>query len=316
MRTKTLGRTRLDVPAIGIGTAFLGFNGRDAWVDAGSFAADPELGVPALRAFLDAGQTLIDTAPLYGGGRVETLIGEALREYDVSRYLLMTKAGRTSDGYDFSADAVRNSVAESLERLGVDRIDIVCVHDAMGRFDDVMGRGGALEGLRQLQDEGMIGFVGVACSSTDTNADFIETGEFDVAVVPGAWSLINQTLLQRIAPAAEKHDVGLLAGTPFERGLLVAGVASSPEHPSNRVFSDETIEHVQAMKAVCEAHGYPLFAVALQWPSRHPRVAAAIPGARNGEEATANVQAANLEISEEFWAELGPMIRHWEIGRT
>jgi D-threo-aldose 1-dehydrogenase len=316
MRTKTLGRTGIEVPIIGIGTAFLGYNGTDAWVDTGTYVPDEEAGVEALVAVMAHGATLVDTSPMYGRGRVEAMVGRAIRERSTtSPVIVTTKVGRNWDGYDFSHDGVRASILGSQERLGVERIDVVSIHDAMDRFDEVMGKGGTLSALRELQDEGVVGYIGTACAIPDANAEYMETGEFDVAIVPGAWSLINQEMLKRIAPAAEKHGMGLLSATPFERGLLVNGIADDPNHPSNRVFSPETIAHVELMKSVCAGYGIPLFAVALQWLTRHPLVASAIPGARNTSEGEANAEAGELEIPEALWEELAPLIRHWDIGR-
>jgi D-threo-aldose 1-dehydrogenase len=317
MRTKILGRTGLEVPIIGIGTAFLGYNGTDAWVDTGTFEPDREAGVAALLTVLKHGATLIDTSPMYGRSHVEEIVGEALRQRPDrnSPVTVMTKVGRQWDHQDYSRDGVRASVLASAERLGVDKIDIVSIHDAIGRFDEVMGKGGALEALRELQDEGVVGFVGTATMLPDANAEFMETGEFDVAVVAGAWSLINQEMLKRVAPAAEKYDMGLLAATPLERGLLVDGLADAPGRPNNRLFSPETVEQVGKIKAISESYGIPLFAVALQWLTRHPRVGSAIPGARVESEAEANANAGELEIPDALWEEIAPLIRHWDIGR-
>lgn len=317
MKTKRLGRTGLEVPIVGIGTAFLGFNGKDEWVDAGSFVPDEKSAISAVAAFLEAGPAVIDTSPMYGGTGVETAIGKAIRASGRApgEYVLMTKAGRLNEGSDYSSDAIRANVMASLERLGVDRLDIVSVHDAMGRFDEVMGPGGALAGLRELQAEGLVRFIGIACNKPEANAEFMETGEFDVAVVAGAWSLINQKMLERVAPAAERYDIGILSATPLERGLLVAGVPESREHPSNRVFDEATLAHVTKIQALCGLWDVPLVAVALQWLTRHPLVASAVPGARNLSEAESNIASANLSIPEGFWDELAPLIQHWEIGR-
>ena len=147
----------------------------------------------------------------------------------------------------------------------------------------------------------------------DTNAPYIETGEFDIAVVPNAWSLLNQTADERIFPAAEKHGTGILLATPFERGLLAKGpVPGTYFHRRN--FSPECLDHVARIQALCQDYNISLATASLRWGVRHPLVAAVIPGARTPKEAAENAQAAEADISEAFWDELAPLIRHWEAG--
>ena len=137
---------------------------------------------------------------------------------------MTTKVGRTAAGRDYGYDAVMRSVEASRERLGLDRFEIVYIHDPMGLpLEEVLGKDRALGALRKLQDEGVVGFVGAAANDPDANGPFIETGEFDVAVVPDAWSLLNQSAERYIFPAVEKHDVGIAVATPIERGLLATG---------------------------------------------------------------------------------------------
>ncbi|GIV76730.1 MAG: oxidoreductase [Litorilinea sp.] len=317
MKQKQLGRTGLSVSIVGLGTAFTGMRTiRAAHVPYEELAdgVDEELGVQTVHAALEAGCTLVDTAALYGGGRSERLIGRALRERPdlAARCIVTTKVGRTIHGQDYSYDGVLRSVEASLQRLGLDRLSVVYIHDAMGvPMDEVMGRDRALGALRRLQAEKVIDFVGTAADDPRTNADYIETGEFDAAVVPRAWSLLNQYAARRILPAAEKHNVGLVIATPIERGLLATG-----PQPGNvyydRNYSPACQAHVGKIQALCQAYQIPLLAAALQWIPRHPQIAASIPGARFPHEAVANAQAAQVPIPDAFWQELEPLIRHWD----
>jgi D-threo-aldose 1-dehydrogenase len=319
MRTKTLGRTGLEVSIVGLGTAFLGIPTPEQaaveYVEPGT-RMDEALGVQTVHAALAAGCTLIDTAALYGGTRSEQIIGRALRERPdlAAGCIVTTKAGRLREGYDYSYDAVRRSVEASLARLGLARFAVVYIHDAMDEpMERVMGAGGALGALRALQREGLVGYVGTAANDPATNARYVETGEFDAAVVADGWSLLNQTMAERILPAAERHNVGLVVATPLERGLLATGpVAGRPY--LNRQFSPALLDHVVRIQRLCQAYGIPLAAAALQWCTRHPQVAAAIPGARTPAEAVANAAAAEVVIPERFWEELAPLVRHWEQG--
>jgi D-threo-aldose 1-dehydrogenase len=274
---------------------------------------DEELGVQTVHAALEAGCTLIDTAALYGGGRCETIIGRALRERPdlAARCIVTTKAGRTIAGYDYSYDGVRRHVETSLQRLGLSQLQMVYIHDAMGvAMAEVMGKGRALAALRKLQDEKIVRFVGTAADDPRVNELYIETGEFDAAVAPRAWSLLNQYAARRILPAAEKHNVGLVIATSLERGLLATG-----PRPGNvyydRAYSQECQEHVSKIQRLCQEYAIPMVAAALQWVTRHPQVTTTIPGARFPEEARENAHAAEVSISEAFWADLEPLIHHW-----
>jgi D-threo-aldose 1-dehydrogenase len=319
MRTKTLGRTGLELTIVGLGTAFLGIPSPEQaaveYVESGT-RMDESLGVRTVHAALEHGCTLIDTAALYGARRAEAAIGRALRERPdlAANAIVTTKAGRLKESYDFSRDAVRRSVEASLELLGLDRFAVVYIHDAMDvPMAQVMGADGALGALRELQREGVVGHLGTAANDPETNVLYIETGEFDAAVVADSWSLLNQTLAERILPAAERFNVGLVVATPLERGLLATGpVADRPY--LNRSFSPAVLDHVAAIQRLCADYGIPLAAAALQWCTRHPQVASTIPGARTPEEAIANAQAASVAIPDPFWRDLAPLVRHWEAG--
>ena len=317
MQTKLLGRTHLELSIVGLGTAFLGM--RDMTASSGAYEAlvreiDVDLGVQTVHAALEAGCTLIDTAALYGGGRSEAIIGRALAQRPdlAARCTVTTKAGRTLAGYDYRADAIRRSVEASLTRLGMAHIAVVYIHDPMGVDPDaVLGKDGALAGLRRLQQEGIVRYVGIAADNPSTNAHYIETGEFDAAVVPRGWSLINRFAEERIFPAAAQHKVGLVIATSLERGLLATGPQPGAAY-FDRDYSAACQAHVGHIQALCRDHGVPLLAAALQWVTRHPLVASTIPGARFPEEATANAAAAAFPIPEPFWDDLAPLVHHWD----
>ncbi len=177
---------------------------------------------------------------------------------------------------------------------------------------DVMGKNRALGALRKLQDTGVTRCVGTAANDPRTNAWYIETGEFDAAVVPEALSLINQLAADRILPAAVRHNVGLLIATPVERGLLATGPVDGINYLA-RKFSQTCLDHVARIQDLCTSHGVPMVAAALQWCTRHPQVAATIPGARVPSEARANANAGAVDIPEAFWIDLGHLIRHFEV---
>jgi len=317
MRQKTLGKTGLDVSIVGLGTAFLGMRTIHAThvpYDDLIRDIDEELGFQTVVAALETGCTLVDTAALYGGGRSEEIIGHVLRTRPdlAANCLVTTKVGRLVSGYDYSYDAVVRGVEASLNRLGMEKLEIVYIHDAMGvPMEDVLGAERALGALRHLQDQGLVGHIGTAADDPRTNADYIETGEFAVAVVPRAWSLLNQYAARRILPAAAKHKVGLVIATSIERGLLATGPQPDAVY-YDRHYSAACQAHAGKIQALCREHNVPLLAAALQWVTRHPQVATTIPGARFPEEAVANARAAEVPIPDSFWTALAPLVQHWD----
>jgi D-threo-aldose 1-dehydrogenase len=179
-----------------------------------------------------------------------------------------------------------------------------------------MGAGGALQALRKLQADGVVAHIGIASNYPDDNAPFVETGEFEMAVVPDAFSLLNQVALERILPAAERFGMGVVVATPLEKGLLAVGsraVNMPGVIPSTRHFSPEVVARVAAIEDVCARHGVSLLAAALQFVTRHPAVATTIPGARQPAEARANARAAGERIPPEFWQEVQPLIATWDV---
>ena len=317
MRTKRLGRTEMRVPVVGIGTAFTGIptqNDTAVEVDEGQRRLDEELGVKTLVAAIDAGCAFIDTAVLYNRGLSESMIGEALRERPSAkdRITVTTKAGRSHIGYDFSFDAILRSVERSLERMGLDRLPIVYIHDAMGQpMDEVLSDEGALGALRRLQGQGVIKHIGAACNNPPTNLAYIKTGEFDAAVIADCWSLINHIAAREILAEAAKHDVGLVGATPLERSLLVSGPREDTKY-LNRVFTQDCLDCVSKIQRLCARYDVPMLAVALQWCTRHPQVASVIPGARIPDEAESCLAAAELEIPDELWDDLAPLLKHFD----
>ena len=315
--TKRLGRTEIQLPIVGIGTAFIGIPTQNKTVseyDGAPSQVDRQLGVETMLAAIDAGGIFFDTAALYGRSESESIIGDALRlrPNAKDRLIISTKAGRWHDGYDFSFDGVQASVYASLERMGLQRLPIVYIHDAMGQpMDFVLSREGALGALRDLQRQGIIDHIGTASNDPATNLDYIKTGEFDCAVIADSWSLINQIGKREIFTAAAKHDVGLVAATPLERGLLVTGPRANTRY-LNRIFSQDCLEHVSRIQELCADYAVPMLAVALQWCARHPQVASTIPGARLASEARSSLAAAELEIPPALWDDLQPLLRHFD----
>ncbi|MCZ6671607.1 MAG: aldo/keto reductase [Verrucomicrobia bacterium] len=296
-----------------MGTGFLG--GRNPSGDPSEL--DEELGVETVIEAIEAGCSLIDTAPIYGQTKSEVMIGKALRARPDLRegLIVTTKVGQTVEGRDYSYDAIMRNVEASQQRLGMESFEILYVHDAINvPMENVLGKGGTLEALRKLQDDGVVRFIGTAANDPDTNGPFIETGEFDVAVVADAWSLLNQQAQHLIFPAAKKYNVGIALATPHERGLLATGPKANNRY-LNRRFSSEIIAHVGKLQNLCVEFDIPLVAVSLQWCLRHPMISTVIPGVANPAEARQNIEVGSMEIPESFWQELEPLINDWTESR-
>ena len=306
---KKLGRTGLEVTTIGLGGGPIGQQGG---------SPNEELAVQTVWAALEAGVTLIDTAPFYQNLNSERYIGRALRERpDLAKNVVVeTKVGHLPDPFDYSYDITMRSVAGSLERLGLSHLSVVYIHDApIELFSRVLATDGALGALRKLQAEGVVGHIGIAVNDPDKNAPYIETGEFESAVVPEAYSLLNLRATERIFPAAERFGMGIVIATPVEKGILATGSQGWVGH-IRRNFSPEVVDQVGRMEVVCARHGVPLLAAALQFLTRHPAVTTSIPGAVMPDEARANATAGRLVIPEELWGELLPLVRSWSREAT
>ena len=317
IKTKRFGRTELQLPVLGLGTAFTGIPNAEGtlpqYVEGGN-AVDRELGMQTLLSAIDAGYRFLDTAVLYGRSLSESMIGEALRQRPDARgeIVVTTKAGRSYEGFDFSFDGILRSVEGSLERLGMERLEIVYIHDPMDYpMDEVLSPRGALGALRHLQDQGIIDFIGTAANDPPTNLPYIQTGEFDCAVIADAWSMINRTAERGIFEAAAKHDTGLVAATPLERGLLVTGPIEGAAY-LNRYFSPECQDQVRLIQRLCADYDIPMLAAALQYCARQPEVSSVIPGARRPEEALSSLAAIQIDIPDAFWSDLQPLVKHFD----
>ncbi len=258
MNKKVLGRTGLEVPIVGLGTMFIG---RRESAGEGRPILDEDLGAQTVEAAIEVGSTWVDTAPSYGRSVSEKIIGSVLKQRPdlAEKCTVVTKAGNLPTGEkDHSFSAILSSVQDSLNRLGMSTLEIVYIHDAVGvPLEQVMGKSGAFAALRKLQDEGVIRFIGTATNDPKINMLYVETGEFDAAVVPNAWSMLNQIAAERILPAAEKHNVGITCGTPLERGVLATGPVEGKAR-GRRGLTPECLAHVSKIQTLCSDQGISL----------------------------------------------------------
>ncbi|WAC70297.1 aldo/keto reductase [Microbacterium sp. SL75] len=278
----------------------------------------------AVDAAWERGIRYFDTAPHYGLGLSERRMGAALRGRPRDEYVLSTKAGRLlvdnpegegqldDDGFivpattkrvwDFSRDGVRRSIHESLERLGVDRIDIAYLHDPDEHWDAASTTG--IEALRELREEGVLGAIGVGMNQAEMPAAFIRECDIDVVMLAGRYTLLDRTAERELLPLAVEHDVAIVAAGVYNSGLL-----SSPDVPTDARFDysqapEALIEGARDMAALCREYGVTLPDAAVQFALRHPAVRSVVLGARTVQHVTSGVERAQVEIPAELWERL------------
>jgi D-threo-aldose 1-dehydrogenase len=287
-----------------------------------------------VRAAYDGGVRYFDTAPHYGSGLSEHRIGAALRNVPRDEYVLSTKVGRvlTADrhaprdqhGYfdvlpfvqhwDYTRDGTLRSLEDSLQRLGVARIDYVFIHDCArdahgdlqpARFREAME--GAVPALAQLRADGVIAGFGLGVNDWGVCVDAMQYADMDLLLVAGRYTLLDQTALPRLLPLCTERKTRIIVGGPFNSGILATGA-----HPADgRVphfdyvpATEEVIARVAAIERVCRAHRVPLKAAALQFPLAHPAVERVLAGARSTAELDENLTLAAHPIAADFWREL------------
>ena len=303
-----LGRTRLRVSRLGLGCAPLG----NLFTPISVAQA-----VATVDAAWAAGIRWFDTAPLYGHGLSEARLGAALRNRPRDEFVIATKTGRllvpghdaetifaevppVRPVFDFSYDGTLRAFDESLQRLGLDRVDVVHVHDPDDHEEAATS--GALRALRRLREAGVIGAVGAGMNQSAMLARFVEQGFVDCVLLAGRYSILDQSGLADLLPIAQASGAAVIAAGVFNSGLLAD---PRPGATCNyRPASTEKIEQAQRLAAVCERHGVPLRAAALQFPTHHPAVVSVLSGARSSAEIEENVRLFATEIPSQLWAEL------------
>jgi D-threo-aldose 1-dehydrogenase len=269
------------------------------------------------------GLRFFDTAPLYGYGLGEERLGRFLRGVPREQAVVSTKVGRllrcdaaanvdaaalgTFAGagdlqpvWDFSYDGARRSLEESLERLGVDRVEIVLIHDPDEAYDEALA--GAYRALDELRAQGVMEAVGCGMNQSAMLARLAQEGDFDCFLLAGRYTLLDQSALADLLPVALERGVKIVAGGVFNSGILgdPRGRATFNYAPADRAWVDKAL----AIEAVCERHGVPLQAAALQFPLSHPAVAVVLTGVRSPEEMEQNERLFRHPIPDALWAEL------------
>lgn len=295
---RPLGHTNFQVTPIGLGGAHLGRTS-DGFSD--------ELAIATVHCALESGINLIDTSPYYG--QSQRRIGIALEQWYKKGgrredLIISTKTGHCPDeSRDYTADSIRRSVEESLRLLHTDYLDILLVHDP-NDLAEVLGPGGALETLRKFKAQGIIRSIGLGAQSHEFHRRCIETGEFDVLLTAGNYTLIEQSAAKGILEPAATHDIGVLNGTALLLGLLSG---SDPRKSVPVVLMGDEKEKAQRAYKLWEwaqSRGVSLLALNLQFCLRERRIASTLLGVANPEQLETDIAAISEKVSDNIWSEL------------
>jgi len=315
VRRARLGRSGVEVTELGFGGAPIG-NLYAELDDAGAHEA--------VDAAWDAGVRYFDTAPHYGLGLSERRLGEALRGRDRASYTLSTKVGRLlvpdpgPDGgrdlegfavpathrrvWDFSREGVRRSLEASLERLGLDRVDVLYLHDPDDHRRWVLEEGyPAIAGLR---DQGVVGAVGAGMNQWQMLADLVRETDLDVVMLAGRYTLLEQPALPVLLPLCRARGVAVVAAGVFNSGLLARSRPAAGATYDYASAPAALVERAGRIADVCERHGATLPQAALQFPLGHPAVAGIVSGVRSAAELRRNAELLAAPVPAALWSEL------------
>lgn len=257
-----------------------------------------------MRAALAGGTRLFDTAPRYGNGVSEQRLGQVLAEVPRSEVVVSTKVGyRLTDGGsepDFSYDGTMRSLERSLERLGLDRVDIAHVHDPDHHEREALT--GAFRALVDLREQGVVSAVGAGMNQSGMLERIVAQVDVDCVLLAGRYTLLDQEALTGLLPACEARGVGVVLGGVYNSGLL-----ADPRPGARydyRTAEPHRVAAALAIAEVCDRHGVPLKAAALRFAWGHPAVSALVVGARTAEEVRENLAMAQTAVPADLWADL------------
>jgi D-threo-aldose 1-dehydrogenase len=303
---RPLGGTDLSVSPVCVGCAPLG-----DMPETFDFGVGEERARETLSAVFESPINFLDTAAAYGDGESERRIGEVLKEMGglPDGVVLATKADRDLTTGDFSGEQMRRSFERSLRLLGMDKLQLVYLHDPEyldepGRepFEYMMSGGGPVEVLRSLKEEGVIGHLGVAGGPVELLIRFVETDLFEAVITHNRYTLVNRTADPLFDVAAE-HGVAALNAAPYGSGILAKGPDAYARYEYQEA-PKEMVEQVRAMQDACSEFDVPLASAALQFSLKDPRIVSTIVGMTRPERVQQTLDLAVHPIPEELWSRL------------
>jgi len=327
LRARTWGRpggSPLEFTELGFGTALLGNLYRAI--------SDDEASAILERAWA-GGVRYFDTAPLYGLGLSERRLGTLLRGKPREEYVLSTKAGRLlaacdpaertgidkwfevpsrREVYDYSHDGIMRSLEFSLERLGANRVDILLVHDidfrnqgSKAKLDAQIERflASGYRAMESLRDQGVVKAIGAGVNEWEVCQTLAERGDFDLFLLAGRYTLLEQEALESFLPLCETRGIGIVIGGPYNSGILASGPKPGAFYDYEPA-PDTIVERVRRIAEVCNSHGIALVDAAFRFPLLHPCTVSVIPGGQRVEEIERNLRAAQAFVPSALWSDL------------
>lgn len=305
LNRRKFGNTSLDVPSIAMGCAPLG-----DMIDTFLYSVPEDEAIATVKTALASPINYIDTAALYGDGVSEERVGKALKQLGglPKGAVLQTKAGRDPADNDYSGETVKKRLERSLERLGVDHIDTVFLHDAeWTTFEAAMAKGGPVEVLQGYRDQGVFDYLGVASGPNEVELQYIESGLFDAVITHNRFTLLN-TNANPVLDAATARGMAVLNAAPYGSGMLSRGPEKYPRYAYQQA-PEHLIERTNKIREICNRHRIPLAAAALQFSMLDPRITVTIVGMSRPDRVQSTIDLASLDIPAAVWEEieaLGP----------
>jgi D-threo-aldose 1-dehydrogenase len=301
MKRRPLGQTGLHVTDICFGTSGLG-NMPQTY----GYEVDEERARATVRANLDGPANFLDTANNYGMGRSEERIGAVIRERGglPEGFVLATKLDRDPETGRFDGSRARRSLEESLGRLGLDRVQVLQLHDPEHARDigEITGKSGALEELFRMKEEGLAQAVGLAMGRLDVMMPILRDWPFDVLISHNRYTLLNRSADEMFDFAFDK-GIAILNAAPYASGVLAKGSTVMPRI-AYTLADDSQLEPVRQIEAACAHHGVAVGAAALQFSTRDPRITSTIVGVTKPERVAETLAWAGAEVPAELWREI------------
>jgi D-threo-aldose 1-dehydrogenase len=321
MEKRRIGRTDLEVTTVSFGGAGIG----NLYKPVSRDDVDAVLG-----ASWDAGIRFFDTAPRYGHGLSERRLGDFLRDKPRDSYVLSTKVGRLltplrgrqmgdygfadplpfEQEYNYSYDGIMRSFEDSLQRLGLDRIDVLYMHDigrdthgdANDHYQPIAFDGG-LKAMVELREQGLVKAIGLGVNEVQVCLDALEHADLDCFLLAGRYSLLDHDSAAPLLDACKERGASVVVGGVFNSGILATG--PKPGAMFNYApASQEILDRVAELQRVCTAHGMPLATAALQFPLKHEAVASVLLGVSNAPNLERNLEGLAASIPQELWTDL------------
>ena len=319
--TREIGDTGVGVTRLGLGGAPLSGMTLGGGIFGGTAS---DAAVEVIQRARELGIRYFDTAPLYGAGRSEVRYGKALEGANRDDFVISTKVGRVLELYSggmtaeespdgfadhvpvntWRRDGVLRSLEESLERLRLDRVDILLVHDPdTEEFGERQALDEAFPTLMELKSQGTIGAVGCGMNEWEMPARFIREVGIDVVLLAGRYTLLDHSANSEFMPLCAERCVSVVIGGPYNSGILARDL-SNPVTFDYEPAPARLVEQARKLQAVCDSHDVDLKAAALQYVLAHPAVASAIPGAESVQELEENIAMVQADIPSALWDEM------------